>query len=316
YPRIEPGYPAPEVEAPVAKELVYTGNEQELVDEGSAIVGTMYYAVTEDETAPAADQYSEDIPTAVNAGTYYVWYMAKGEAGYGESEPAYLTVTIEKAVPEYEIPQGLSAVYGQKLNEIALPEGWAWNDDTQVVEEDGLNVFPASYTPADTDNYIVVENIEVPVAVDAYTGFRLADGTPYSFVSIDKVLYWYEDDVRQGTYEDKNGVKDTQYGNLVRGREIYDPTTDAWYWLDACYEGAVASGKEVWIPYIFQGEEPGSTDGKWVRYDDFGQMVKGWYANDDGFWYYDLITGAMYKGTHEINGKTYTFDPLTGVMQK
>ncbi|MBR2811461.1 MAG: hypothetical protein IKD69_08790, partial [Solobacterium sp.] len=72
--------------------------------------------------------------------------------------------------------------------------------------------------------------------------------------------------------------------------------------------------KEVWMPYIFQGENP-ATEGKWVRYDKYGQMVKGWYANDNGVYYYDLITGAMLKGTHEINGKTYTFDTLTGIMQ-
>lgn len=36
-------------------------------------------------------------------------------------------------------------------------------------------------------------------------------------------LYWYEDGVLQGL----NG----------RGKEIYDPASDAWYWLDAAYCG-------------------------------------------------------------------------------
>jgi len=36
--------------------------------------------------------------------------------------------------------------------------------------------------------------------------------------------YWYENGVRQGT--------------TGRGKEIYDPKSDAWYWLDAVQGGA------------------------------------------------------------------------------
>ncbi|MBR2810144.1 MAG: hypothetical protein IKD69_02070, partial [Solobacterium sp.] len=82
---------------------------------------------------------------------------------------------------------------------------------------------------------------------------------------------------------------------------------------DACYDGAAAKNKEVWIPYIFQGAE--DPTGKWVRYDKYGSMVKGWYANDNGVYYYDQLTGAMLKGTYEINGKTCTFDAITGILQ-
>ena len=52
-----------------------------------------------------------------------------------------------------------------------------------------------------------------------------------------------------------------------------------------------------------------------MRYDEFGHMIKGWYANDNGTYYYDLITGAMTKGTATIQGREYTFDLLTGVLQ-
>ncbi len=150
---------------------------------------------------------------------------------------------------------------------------------------------------------------------NCYTGFQLADGTPFFHLSENEPLYWYEDGIRQGVYGDLKNIKDTQYNHVERGREIFDPNTDAWYWLDADAEGAVARNKEVWMPYIFQDEEAGSTDGKWVRYDRYGEMIKGWYANDNGVYYYDLKTGAMLKGTHEINGKTYTFDAVTGIRQ-
>jgi len=146
-----------------------------------------------------------------------------------------------------------------------------------------------------------------------YVGFKLKDGTNYSFLSLDEDLYWYENGVRQGIYGDKKNITDTQFEKVERGREIFDPNSQAWYWLDANREGAVAKDKEVWMPYVFQGEEPGSTSGKWVRYDKYGQMIKGWYANDNGVYYYDKFTGAMFYGYHEINDKTYHFDELTGI---
>ena len=124
--------------------------------------------------------------------------------------------------------------------------------------------------------------------------------------------YWYEKGIRQGTYEDKKCIMGD---GTCRGREIYDPESDAWYWLDSVYDGAKAENKEVWIPYIFQDEKPGSTEGKWVRYDKNGAMIKGWYENDNGKYYYDLITGAMYKGKNKINGKNYIFDEQTGILK-
>lgn len=129
----------------------------------------------------------------------------------------------------------------------------------------------------------------------------------------DDKLYWYENNKRQGVYGDAKNIWDNIYG-IERGREIYDPLTDAWYWLDAVYDGAIAINKEVWVPYIFQDEEPGSTDGKWVRYDNSGQMIKGWYKQGNEFYYYDLITGAMYKGNKTIKGTNYYFDEITGVV--
>jgi hypothetical protein len=127
---------------------------------------------------------------------------------------------------------------------------------------------------------------------------------------------WYEDGKIQGVYGDKKNIWDTQFEKIERGREIYDPATDAWYWLDALYDGAVAKDKEVWMPYIYQDEKIGSTKGKWVRYDREGRMIKGWYIGKSGaIYYYDLITGAMAKGDAIIDGKAYYFDPITGIRQ-
>ncbi|MBR2809753.1 MAG: prolyl oligopeptidase family serine peptidase, partial [Solobacterium sp.] len=118
-------------------------------------------------------------------------------------------------------------------------------------------------------------------------GFFDEEGNKVVLKQLDEKLYWFENGEQQGVYGDPLNIWDTQYDRIERGREIYDPETDAWYWLDANDNGAVARDKEVWMPYIFQGENP-ATEGKWVRYDKYGQMVKGWYANDNGVYYYDL----------------------------
>ncbi len=147
----------------------------------------------------------------------------------------------------------------------------------------------------------------------------VTDDTPHMENGSDGKKYWYENGIKQGTE-----------GN---GKEIYDPATDAWYWLDAVQGGAVATDKDVNIP-------DGTENGKWVRYDSEGRMVKGedyryggWYyfdettgamtkgfiniadGTDEGKWvYYDEINGQMHHGDSEIAGNSYHFDETTGKM--
>ena len=170
------------------------------------------------------------------------------------------------------------------------------------------------------------------------------------FMEENSKFYWYENNVKQGTYDDPNGVMGD---GSVRGREIYDPVTNAWYWLDSCYDGAKAVGKEVWMPYIYQKEggwtdaekeaiakesDPGMEEcvlkalkektGKWVRYDENGAMLKGWITIGEGTplaalypgqkgntYYYDNRTGLMARGKVTLGGVTYEFDELTGALK-
>ena len=73
--------------------------------------------------------------------------------------------TILKAIPEYETPGTIAASYGQALNELALPKGFAWQDPSKVIEAVGDSVFLASFTPEDTDHYECVRDIPVTVKV-------------------------------------------------------------------------------------------------------------------------------------------------------
>lgn len=74
-------------------------------------------------------------------------------------------VVVEKATPKYEIPSNLTGKMGQTLSQIDLPEGFEWVDSTQILTELGSISYIAKYTPDDTQNYEIVENIEIPVEV-------------------------------------------------------------------------------------------------------------------------------------------------------
>lgn len=134
-------------------------------------------------------------------------------------------------------------------------------------------------------------------------GEVVIDGVTYMFDKITGVLadktwykedgawYWYEDGIRQGI--------------TGRGKEIYDPASEAWYWLDAAYGGRKAVSKDVY-------QESGA---KWVRYDENGHMVKHWNEYNGNTYYFDEITGAMAKGRVVIDGEEYVFDETTGILQ-
>ena len=133
----------------------------------------------------------------------------------------------------------------------------------------------------------------LPCSFDTVTGI----GLNCAWKRINGKDYWYEGGKRQG-YDPNNAA--------YRGKEIYDPASNGWYWLDNVQQGAKAVSKDVYQE---------SSGGKWVRYDANGQMIKGWNTNADGTYYFDPITGAMAKGTTTIDGMTYYFDPATGVKR-
>ncbi len=96
---------------PVAKELTYTGEEQELVAAGSTSDGTMKYAVSADGSQPDDGSYDTSIPTGKDAGTYYVWYFVEGDGNHNNTEPAYVTVTIGKADASLTLPVAKELTY-------------------------------------------------------------------------------------------------------------------------------------------------------------------------------------------------------------
>ena len=104
----------PTVTAPTVNTLAYNGAEQALVTAGKTTGGTMLYRLDDSE-------WSEQIPTAKNAGEYTVWYKVQGNAEYADVAEQSLTVTVaKKAVTVTALDQ--SAYTGSTAPDLSSPE--------------------------------------------------------------------------------------------------------------------------------------------------------------------------------------------------
>lgn len=130
------------------------------------------------------------------------------------------------------------------------------------------------------------------IATAALASIALGAGTawaaePEGWVERDGERYWYEN------------------GTMVTSKEIFDPDSQAWYWLDA--DGAMAHDKDVYLP----------AGNKWVRYDSDGHMIKGEDFRYGGWYWFDPVTGTMMKGFVFVpsnGGKWVFYDYDTGQM--
>ena len=104
----------PTVTAPTANALTYNGSEQAMVTAGKTTGGTMLYRLGDSE-------WSEQIPTAKNAGKYTVWYKVQGDAEYADVAEQSLTVTAaKKAVTVTALNQ--SAHTGSTAPDLSSPK--------------------------------------------------------------------------------------------------------------------------------------------------------------------------------------------------
>ncbi len=74
--------------------LIYDGKAQELSTAGTAEGGTLKYSLKEKEG------YSEDIPTAKEAGDYTVWYKVFGDGNHNDTDTESLSVSIAEKKEE------------------------------------------------------------------------------------------------------------------------------------------------------------------------------------------------------------------------
>lgn len=130
--------------------------------------------------------------------------------------------TIAKAKPSFNAPTGLKAVYGQKLSDVKLPEGFSWEDFDARVDWYGTKAMKAVFVPSDAENYEVVKGIEIPV----FVGRKVI-----SVPSIDDLVYSGSIQVPQ---VDIDGVRIVSNdGGIDAGKysvelALDDPKLDCW----------------------------------------------------------------------------------------
>lgn len=122
-------------------------------------------------------------------------------------------LVIDKAMPEVDLTTVYEQVWQEnlRLESIALPEGYSWQNPTYRITEAGLGAYNVIYTPADTDNYqTVTGQISVRVAKAPITVAGVLDSyektyDTYAFDLATGIAAYYTDGVLTVQYY-KNGA--------------------------------------------------------------------------------------------------------------
>ena len=150
--------PATVTENPKPNTLTYTGTAQELVTAGTATGGTMQYALG---TATEATQpYTTSIPTATEAGTYYVWYKVVGDENHNDTKPVYVTALInEKKITPSISTEKRSILYTGQPQELVTPGEAAGGTMVYAIGKNDTTV------PTDTEGW----SEDIPTGTDPGT---------------------------------------------------------------------------------------------------------------------------------------------------
>ena len=139
---------------------------------------TYYYNTTNSNSG--GTKWVNIQPDTLSAGTRYYMYAELGETeNYESFTTDCVKFWVMKAIPTCTKPTGLTAKYGQKLSQIALPnpEGntpgtWRWQEPETVLDQLGTPSFYADFKP-DNETYSEVLNVAIDVTVGPADGGSL-----------------------------------------------------------------------------------------------------------------------------------------------
>lgn len=134
---------------------------------------TYYYSTTNSNSG--GTKWENIQADTLNAGTYYMYAELGETENYGSFTTACVKFRVVRAMPTCTKPTGLTAIYGQTLADVTLPDGWSWMNSSESVgnASTAAKKFKAKFTPADTTNYNTVEDIELEVMVNKADGRNL-----------------------------------------------------------------------------------------------------------------------------------------------
>ena len=144
---------------------------------------TYYYSTTNSNSGGTTWENIQ--ADTLNAGTYYMYAELGETENYGSFTTACVQFRVSMAIPTYTKPTGLTAIYGQTLADVTLPDGWSWMNSSESVgnASTAAKKFMAKFTPADITNYNTVEDIELEVTVNK------ANQAPLTIQGADGVVY-------------------------------------------------------------------------------------------------------------------------------
>ena len=108
-------------------DLVYSGEEQILITEGSAEGGKIVYSLD-------GKTFTENVPTATNAGEYTVYYKVVGDENHNDVESANTIVVIIKKATLTITAEDKSVTYGEEAPTYSVAySGWKAQDNEDVL---------------------------------------------------------------------------------------------------------------------------------------------------------------------------------------
>ncbi|MBR4207591.1 MAG: hypothetical protein IKQ88_03260 [Lachnospiraceae bacterium] len=119
-----------------ANNRTYDGTEKTLVTvTGTPTGGTMQYALG--DANGATQPYTTSIPTATDAGTYYVWYYIEGKDGVNDTPATCITVTIAEEslkVKAEKAKKNNIATISDNIMIVPDAKGKVWTLDASLID--------------------------------------------------------------------------------------------------------------------------------------------------------------------------------------
>ena len=138
----------------------------------STFAAETVYSATINIKANDGYVFADGIAFTVDGSSWTVAKQADGSYNLTKTFPA----TAGKDTPICVAPANVTATYGQTLADVALsnptgntPGTWSWMTPSTSVGNASATPtnFKAKFVPTDSDNYLTVENIDIPVTVNA-----------------------------------------------------------------------------------------------------------------------------------------------------
>jgi len=211
--------PASVTTAPTAKTGLKSGTDNALVNAGTASDGTMYYYKTTTATTPStsASGWSTSVPTASDAGTYYVYYYVKGDSNHTDtsvSGPVTVTVAagtqkgtiITDPTNSNYIKVYTDATHGYKISMSNTQTSVAWSNDSSWGSKAQWQEIFKACGGTDSSGY---NELNSAVSAAGITGWTAMSGNYWGCTEYNSDFAWYfvDDGWRNGSKGNESNVR-------------------------------------------------------------------------------------------------------------